>query len=77
MTRKLTEYLFSYRYDGHEFSFGVPAYSLEEATARVKAMTFARYDGELVARIPAAIPGAGLITRIVTAIGNFMRKPNA
>lgn len=71
---KLTEYLFSYRYGDSEFSFSVPAYSLEEAKGRVKAMTFARYDGELMLRL-AAGPGAGLLVRVITGFRNMVRKP--
>lgn len=47
----------------------VPADSLEEAKGRVKVMSMARYDGELVARIPAG-PGASMLVRWLVGLGN-------
>jgi hypothetical protein len=67
----MKRYLFHYRYDGKEFGFDVPADSLDEAKGRVKAMTLARYEGELVATIPDA-PGVGLLVRLITWVRNAL-----
>lgn len=72
---EVTNYLFSYRYDGKEFGLVVPAYSLDEARGRIRAMVLSRYDGELVVRIP-AFPTAGLFVRAIAAVRNFFaRRP--
>lgn len=59
------EYLFSYHFAGKEWGTSVFASNPEEAREKIKAVGMARYDGELYARIPAAIPGAGLLTRLI------------
>lgn len=46
-------YLFSYQHDGASWVLEVNANSLEEAKARVAKMSYATYDGELVAKLPA------------------------
>ena len=43
--------------------------SIEEAREKIKAVAWAQYDGELVARIP-AYPGAGLALRFVVWMRN-------
>lgn len=48
---KLNEYTFSYEYNGKQYGFNVPAYSAEEAQAKVKAMRNATYDGQIVMQI--------------------------
>lgn len=49
-------YLFSYRFEGAEYGFEIPARNEAEAKRRLSAMGLARYDGKLVAKIP--MPGA-------------------
>lgn len=49
---KFRGYLFSYRFEGSEYSFKVPALNAAEAKARHSAMGLARYDGEIFATIP-------------------------
>lgn len=75
---KLKTYLFQYRYEGAEYGLNVPACSLKEARGRVKAMSLARYDGILVARVPVnsltAAP-TGLVVRGITAVRNFFARP--
>ena len=44
--------LFSYRFDSAEWSLEISATCLEEARERVKALSFTRYNGELIARLP-------------------------
>jgi len=56
-------YMFDYRFDGSEYSIDIFARSLDEAKAKLNALNFARYRGEVKAVIP--IPSAGLIGRIV------------
>lgn len=66
----LKEHLFRYRYEGRTYGFSLDASSPADAKERLKQLTFAQYDGELVARIP--VPGVprfavpiigGLLTR--------------
>jgi hypothetical protein len=63
-------FLFSYRYEGAEWNIEVPARSWEDAKKRVSALTFARCDGEVIVRMPAAL---GPIARIVALIRNACR----
>ena len=62
-------HLFSYNYEGAEYSLEIPANSVQEAKERLSKMTFARYDGELVTKIPAT-PGTGVLVRLVTWLRN-------
>lgn len=45
-------YLFSYRHDGCDWGLEIKATDASDAKERLKAITFARYDGELIAKIP-------------------------
>ncbi len=56
------KYLFSYRFEGHEYGFDIPARSPEEAKARLSAMGLARYDGEIKLTIP--VPGGGWLAKL-------------
>ncbi len=58
------EFLFTYRFGGAEWGASGFAADPSEAKEKIKAMALARYDGELMARIPAAIPAAGLLARL-------------
>lgn len=58
------EFLFTYHFGGKQWGTSVFASSPSEAREKIKAVGMARYDGELVATIPAAIPGAGWFTSI-------------
>lgn len=40
------KYRFTYRFDGEDWSFEIPALSLEEAKERVKVLAFARPENE-------------------------------
>lgn len=60
-------YLFEYRYDGAEWSIEIMATSRADAEQRIRALTWARYKGELVAKIP--VPAGNLIRRALAAIG--------
>lgn len=60
---ELKTYLFTYKYDGSDYALRVPALSQQEAAGRVRRMSSAVYDGEVIARIPtiAAWPARTLI----------------
>lgn len=62
-------FLFSYNYEGAQYSLEIPASSAEEAKQRLSRIAFAQYDGELAQVIPAT-PGAGLLVRLVTWLRN-------
>jgi hypothetical protein len=56
-------YLFEYRHDGRDWGIDVVATSPEDAKARLKALTWARYQGEIKAKI--TVPGGGLLSRFI------------
>lgn len=62
-------YLFEYRFEGAEWGIEITAKSPEEARARMGALTWAHYRGEIAAKIP--VPGAGLIERVAARFRNF------
>lgn len=51
----MKRYLFEHQYEGNDYTFDVPADSLDEAKGRVLCMSTAKYVGELHAVVPAAI----------------------
>jgi len=59
---KFQKYLFTYRFDGDQYGFDIPARSPAEAKARLIAMGLARYDGEIKLTIP--VPGGGWLARL-------------
>lgn len=63
-------YLFEYRYEGSDWGLEIIARSPEEARERLGALTWARYKGEIAAKIP--VPGAGFIERITTRFSQIM-----
>lgn len=58
------EFLFAYRFGGSEWVITIHAADAAEAREKIKAVALARYDGELMARIP-AVPGGGLLARLI------------
>jgi hypothetical protein len=52
LSQKLKTFLFTYECDGVPYNLHVSAYSQAEAVARVRRMSIAIYDGEVVAKIP-------------------------
>lgn len=62
-------FLFSYRYNGSEWSLEIPAESAREARERLSAMSFARMDGELIAKFPVA---TGPIVRLTVWLKNIL-----
>ncbi|MGV1013712.1 MAG: hypothetical protein ACOYB4_01935 [Methyloceanibacter sp.] len=64
---KYDTHLFSYRFDGREYTIDIVAKDADEAKDRLKALAWAKYDGVLVARIPR---GLGILARISVAVRN-------
>jgi hypothetical protein len=55
------EFLFTYRFAGAEWGITIFATDPSEAREKIKAVAWARYDGEVAERIPAITPGVGRI----------------
>ena len=58
----MNRYLFEYRHDGSTWGIEILARSPAEAEERIRALTWARYKGQVMATIP--VPGGGLFSRI-------------
>lgn len=58
----MPKYLFDYRYNGDEYGVDIEADTLSEAKARLSAMSFARYAGEIKATIK--VPGGGWLWKL-------------
>jgi hypothetical protein len=56
-------YLFEYRHEGSDWGIEIVAKSPDDARARLNALNWARYQGQVAAKIP--VPGASLIERII------------
>ena len=67
----LETYLFSYRHDGAEWSLEIKARDEADARARLDRIQHARFDGKLVATVPAA---TGAIARVYVFIRNFLAQ---
>ena len=67
MQGEFKRYLFEYRHDNSEWALEVIATSPEDAKQRLKALTWARYQGEISAKVP--IPGGGIIRKLLRAAG--------
>lgn len=63
-------YLFEYRHEGSEWGIEIIAKSPEDARERLKALSWARYQGEIKATVPmpSVWPLLGVVTRLTTAI---------
>jgi hypothetical protein len=68
-SHKYATHLFSYRFNGREFTIDIVARDEAEAKERLKALAFARYDGELIARVPQS---AGFLARLKVALRNLV-----
>lgn len=70
MSETYDRYLFEYRFGGHEWGVEIVATSPAEAKERLKAISWANYKGQVIARIPASLgPVSGLKNRIRAALG--------
>ena len=65
------EFLFNYRFGGAEWGITIFADNPAQAKEKIKAVALARYDGELKMRIPAAVPAAGALARMLCKWKNF------
>lgn len=59
------EFLFTYRFGGADWGISIFANDATEAREKIKAVGMARYDGEVELHIPAGMPGAGLLARMI------------
>jgi hypothetical protein len=59
-------YLFEYRHDGCDWGIEIVAKSPQDAQERLKAISWARYKGEIAAKIP--VPGGKLLNRILARL---------
>ncbi|AMJ59961.1 hypothetical protein AXW83_06325 [Bosea sp. PAMC 26642] len=64
-------FLFEYRHDGDEWAFTIQAKDAADARERLKALTWARYQGQLVAVVPAA---AGPLAKAAVWLRNAFVK---
>jgi hypothetical protein len=48
-------HLFTYRHDGAEWTLEIKARDIYDAKDRLKALPFARYDGELITKVPTSL----------------------
>ena len=48
-------HLFTYRHDGAEWTLEIKARDVHDAKERLKALSFARYDGELITKVPVSL----------------------
>jgi hypothetical protein len=48
-------HLFTYRHDGAEWTLEIKARDIRDAKERLKALPLARYDGELITKVPASL----------------------
>ena len=66
-------FLVSYRHDGTEWMLELKARDRKDAEARLARLVFATLDGELVARVPAALgPFAALAVMIRNSFGRLI-----
>lgn len=50
----MRRFLFEYPYDGEQYAIEIPADNEAEALARIKAIPWAQYKGEIFATVPAS-----------------------
>lgn len=67
MQVEFKRYLFEYRHENSEWALEVVATSPEDARQRLQALTWARYQGEISAKV--SMPGGGIVSRLLRAIG--------
>jgi hypothetical protein len=62
-------HIFSYRFNDRQYTIDIVAKDDTEAKERLKALAWAKYDGELVARIPSSL---GIFARLSVAVRNAL-----
>jgi hypothetical protein len=55
-------YLFEYQHDGSEWGIEIVAKSPHDAHERLQAISWARYKGEIAAKVP--VPGRSFLSRL-------------
>jgi hypothetical protein len=60
MSERMQTHTFSYRHDGKLWALDIRASSPEDARARIGKLTYATYDGVVVARLPVALSPIGV-----------------
>lgn len=71
--QNIKTHLFSYNYEGAQYSLEIPASSPQEAKERLSRMAFAQYDGEFVAQIPASSPARIFASMLTWTRNAFMK----
>lgn len=67
---KFQRYLFEYKFDGAEWGVEIKATSPHEARERLKAVSWAKYKGEIQATIPVVPARASrVLARLRAALG--------
>lgn len=64
-------FLYSYHWEGSDYSFSICARSREEADARLKKLPLARYQGQQHGNDIPAYPGTGLFVRLSCWLRNI------
>lgn len=59
-------YLFEYRHENSEWGIEIVATSPQDARERLKALTWARYQGEIQAKV--TIPSGGLLLKCASRL---------
>ena len=68
-------FTFTYWYKGSEWSFDLPAENFDDAEARLAAIHFnGKLEGQLGGTIPASIPAAGLLVRMIVFFRNLLSR---
>jgi len=63
-------FLFTYQYEGADWSLEIKARDMYDAKARIAKLMRARYDGELMVRIPAQMSFA---VKVIVWIQNLIK----
>lgn len=63
-------YLFEYRHENSEWGIEIVATSPSDAHERLKALTWARYQGEIKAKV--SIPSSGQLLGVASRIKNVI-----
>lgn len=67
-------FLLSYEHEGRQWGFEVAARDFEDAHARLQAIRLSgKVDGILMGKVP-AVPGAGILVRLVCWWNNLRRS---
>ncbi|MDY2947061.1 hypothetical protein [Mannheimia varigena] len=68
MTEKIRKFAFSYSFNDRSWALTIGAQTKEEAIERVKAMSQAKYDGEIFATIPVPDKSLSFLARLIRSL---------